>query len=181
MEQIMEQKHRILWITRTAILIALLIVLQAATTSMGSPLITGSIVNMLLVISVMTCGLSSGLWVAVVSPVIAKMLGIGPLWALIPFIAAGNVVLVVLWHLIGSMRIGGKRHTAGLAALVAAAVAKFLVLYIGIVRVAVPMFLNLPDKQAAVISNMFSIPQLVTALAGGALALLLIPRLKKAI
>ena len=177
----MDNKQRILWITRTAIFIALLIVLQAATAPLGNPLITGSIVNLLLITSVMSCGLSSGLTVAVVSPVVAKFLGIGPLWALIPFIAAGNIVLVLLWHFIGNRNIDGKKYVAYIIALIAAAVAKFLVLYVGIVQIAVPIFLGLPEPQAAVISNMFSIPQLITALVGGTLAVILFPRLKKAV
>jgi hypothetical protein len=176
----MDNKNKILWITRTTIFIALLIVLQAATVSFGNILITGSIVNFMLIISVMTCGLTSGLTVAVISPVMAKFLGIGPLWSLIPFIASGNVVLILLWHIIGN-RNTGSGHTAYIAALVCAAVAKFLVLYIGIVKIAVPMFLGLPEQQSAILSNMFSIPQLITALIGGALATLLFPRLKKVI
>lgn len=48
-------------------------------------------------------------------------------------------------------------------------------------QIAVPMLLGLPQQQAAVISNMFSIPQLITALIGGAVAIVLFPRLKKAI
>ena len=178
---ILEYKNKILWITRTAIFIALLIVLQAATAPLGNPLITGSIVNMLLITSVMICGLASGFTVAVISPVMAKFLGIGPLWALIPFIVAGNIVLILLWYFIGNRSIGGKKTVAYISALITAAVAKFLVLYIGIVQIAVPVFLGLPEPQAAVISNMFSIPQLITALIGGALAVLLFPRLKKAI
>lgn len=105
----MEQKNRIFRITRTAVLIALLVVLQAALMPLNNSLITGSIVNLLLIISVMTCGLSSGLCVAAVSPVIARLFGIGPLWSLIPFIAAGNAALVVLWHFIGNRSIGGKK------------------------------------------------------------------------
>ena len=65
--------------------------------------------------------------------------------------------------------------------MICAAVGKFLVLYIGIVRIAVPMLLGLPEKQAAVMSNMFSIPQLFTAIAGGALAVIILPILQKAI
>lgn len=175
----MEQKNRILRITRTAVLIALLVVLQAALMPLNNSLITGSIVNLLLIISVMTCGLSSGLCVAAVSPVVARLFGIGPLWSLIPFIAAGNAALVVLWHFIGNRSIGGKKYKARLAALFTAAFVKFLVLYVGIVRIAIPVFLGLPEKQAAVISNMFSIPQLITALTGGTFAFFLIPRLKK--
>lgn len=177
---VLERKQKILWITCTAAFIALLIVMQAATAPLGNSIVTGSIVNLLLVVSVMTCGLASGLTVAAVSPVMAKFLGIGPLWSLIPFIAAGNVALALLWHLVGNSRTRHK-YTAYLAALLCASVTKFLVLYIGIVRLAVPLFLGLPEAQAAVVSGMFSIPQLITALTGGALAIVLFPRVKRAI
>lgn len=176
----MNRKQEILWITRTSIFIALLIVLQAATAPLGNVVVTGSIVNLMLVVSVMTCGPASGLTVAAVSPIMAKFLGIGPLWSLIPFIALGNVVLVLTWHLIGNRNMG-RKYAAYLIASICAALAKFLVLYVGIVQIAVPVFLGLPEKQAAVISNMFSIPQLITALVGGALAIVLFPRLRKAI
>lgn len=177
----MKNKERILWITHTAVFIALLIVLQAATAPMGNILITGTIVNLLLIVSVMTCGLASGLSVAVISPIIAKFFGIGPLWFLIPFIAAGNIVLVLLWHLIGNQKKSGRVYISYIPALITAAAAKFAVLYIGVVRIAVPLFLGLPEQQASVISHMFSIPQLFTATAGGILAVIILPSLKKAI
>ena len=174
---ILNNKRNILWITRTAIFIALLIVLQAATAPLGNIIVTGTIVNLLLIVSVMSCGLASGLTVAAISPVVAKSLGIGPLWSLIPFIAAGNAALVLLWHFIGNRNMR-RKYTAYIAALLCAAVIKFLVLYIGIVQIAVPILLGLPQQQAAVISNMFSIPQFITALIGGAFAIVLFPRLK---
>jgi len=176
----MNNKERILWITRTSIFVALLVVLQAATAPLGNQIVTGSIVNLMLIISVMTCGIASGLSVAVVSPVMAKFLGIGPFWSLIPFIAAGNIVLVILWHLIGN-RNWGRKHIACVVALITAAIAKFLVIYIGIVKIAVPVFLGLPEPQAAVISNMFSIPQLINPLIGGISASILLPILRKTI
>lgn len=177
---VLDAKSKILWITRTAVFIALLIVLQAATASFGNTLITGSIVNFMLIISVMTCGLASGLTVAVISPIAAKFLGIGPLWSLIPFIEAGNVVLVFVWNFIGSRSIG-RTHKAYITAVVSGAVAKFLILYVGIVKIAVPLFLNLPKQQASIISNMFSIPQLITALVGGILAAVTLPRLSRVV
>ena len=164
----------------TAVFIALLVVLQAATGALGSTIITGSVVNMLLIVSVMTCGMTSGLCVAVISPVMAKLIGIGPLWSLIPFIVAGNITLVLIWHFIGNRRWGHK-YTAPIIALTAAATAKFLVLYLGIAQITVPFLLRLPAPQAAVISSMFSIPQLLTALLGGGVALLVLSPLKKAI
>jgi hypothetical protein len=154
--------------------------LQAATAPLGNVIVTGSIVNLLLIISVMTCGFSSGFSVAVISPVIAKLIGIGPLWILIPFIAAGNVTLVLLWHFIGNREIK-HRYATYIAALIAAAAGKFFVLYIGIVKIAVPLLLNLPEQQAKVISNMFSFTQLITALTGGIIAVMVLPSLKKAI
>ena len=175
----MSNKSKILWITRTAIFIALLIVLQAVTTPLGNTVVTGSIVNLLLIVSVMTCRLASGLSVALVSPVMAKFLGIGPFWSLIPFIVAGNIVLVLLWHIIGN-RSMERKHATYIIASVSAAIAKFLVLYVGIVRIAIPVLLNLPELQAAVISGMFSFSQLITALVGGLVATALLPTLKKA-
>jgi hypothetical protein len=177
---IMDNKRNLLWITRTAVFIAMLIVLQITTAPLGNMFVTGSIVNLLLIVSVMACGLASGLAVAAISPVMAKFFGIGPLWSLIPFIAVGNIVLVLLWHFIGHQSVG-RKYAAYIMALLCAAVSKFLVLYIGIVQIAVPVFLDLPEQQAAVISKMFSIPQLVTALVGGTFAIILFPRLKKAI
>ena len=146
-------QEKTLWITRTAIFVALLVVLQAATAALGNTIITGAVVNMLLVVSVMTCGMMSGLCVAVISPIMAKLIGIGPLWSLIPFIVAGNITLVLIWHFIGN-RHWGQKYTSLIIALAAAAAAKFLALYIGIVQIAVPLLLKLPEPQAAVISSM---------------------------
>ncbi|MDR1736830.1 MAG: hypothetical protein LBR85_08205 [Oscillospiraceae bacterium] len=173
------KKSRILWIARTAIFIALLIALQFATAPLGQ-LVTGSLVNLLLIVSVMTCGLASGLCVAAISPVMAKLMGIGPLWELIPFVILGNAALVLVWHFIGNRNMG-RKIVAHIAALVCAAVTKFVVLYLGIVVVAVPLFLKLPQPQVEKISGMFSLPQLFTATVGGALAVVILPVLKKAI
>ncbi len=175
----MDNKSRIIWITRTAVFIALLIVLQAATAPLGNILVTGSIINMLLILSVMTCSLSSGLTVAMLSPVLAKFFGIGPFWSLIPFIVLGNITLIFIWHFIGrSKKLG--RIGAYTTALIAAAAAKFTVLYLGIVRLAVPVLLKLPPRQAAAVSAMFSVPQLITAAIGGAAAIAVLPLLRAA-
>ena len=168
-----------LWIPRTAALTALLVVLQASTAALGSTLVTGTVVNLLLIISVMTCGAASGLSVAVLSPVLAKLIGIGPLWGLIPFIAAGNLALAAVWLAVGSRR-WGPRYAPQITALALAAAAKSLVLYLGVVKLALPLFSGLTAAQAAAIAHMFSAPQLVTAVLGGLLALPLLAPLKKA-
>ena len=173
----LHNKQKILWITRTAGLVGMLIAFQMATVSFGNIVITGSIVNLMLIVSVMTCGFASGLSVAVISPVVAKFFGIGAFWVFIPFIAAGNIALIWFWHFVGNINMG-RKYTAYVVALVCAAIAKFLVLYIGIVRIAAPVFLRLPGQQAAVISYTFSILQLINTSIGGMLAIGLLPTLK---
>lgn len=173
-------KKSVLWITRTALFTALIIVAQAITTALGNTLVTGSLVNLILIISVMTCGFTSGLAVGVVSPVLAKLFGIGPLWTIVPFIILGNAVLVAIWYFIANKNIVNTT-VARIIALVVGALCKFAVLYFGIVQIAIPLFLNLPEKQAAVISTTFSFPQIITASIGGAVAVLILPVIKKAI
>lgn len=175
----MRMKKNVLWITQTAAAIALLIVAQAVTGSMGQ-LVTGSLVNLILIVSTMVFGLGSGLAVSALSPVFAKLLGIGPLWEIIPFIMLGNMALALLWRLIGK-RPFAREPVPAVAAAVAAAAGKFLTLYVTIVQIAIPLLLNLPEKQAQVISATFSLPQLLTALIGGALALIILPLLQKAL
>ena len=162
-------KQKTLQITRTAALLALLIVLQAVTKPAGQ-LVTGSCVNAVLAVTALLCGVWPGVAVALVSPFAAFLLGIGPqLIAVVPAIAAGNLVYAVLLSLIARQ----------IAAWLLASFAKFLTLYLLVVRLLCHV---LPLKQAQIVmfSTMFSWPQLVTALIGGALALALCPILRHA-
>ena len=172
-QSILNIRPKIIWMTRTAVFIALLIVLQAVSGMAGNQLVTGTVVNAILAVNVMTCGLSSGLTLAAISPILAGLFGIGPHWALIPFIAIGNMVFVLLWDTIGR-RVGKKRILGLISALVLAATTKFIVLFLGVVEIAVPLILELDEARAAVITAMFSVPQLITATSGGAIALIII-------
>jgi hypothetical protein len=91
--------NTILWITRTAVLIALLIVFQWGLGALtgSNQIIVGSAVNLVLIIAATVSGLYSGIVVALISPFLAFVLGVGPqISALIPFIALGNLVLVLI-------------------------------------------------------------------------------------
>ena len=169
-------KKKTLWLTETAMLIALLIVLQAVTKSWGQ-IVTGSFVNAVLALSVLTVGLWSGVVVAALSPFFAFMLGIGPqLIAIVPAIAVGNVVyVVVLWALTKGHKL---RDLKTVIAWIASAVCKFLTLYLIVVQVLCNV-LPLKAPQIATFSTMFSWPQLFTALIGGAVALLIAPVVRK--
>ena len=178
----MNNKNRIRWIAETAVFIALLITLQAVTKSM-SQFITGSMVNLVLIASTLVSGFASGLTVAAFPQYFLTVrfvyAGIGPKFiALVPFVALGNIVLVLVWGMICKKGLETKNM---ISALVVGAVLKFAVLYGGIVRFAIPTLLALPEKQAAVMGANFSWPQLVTAALGGFLAMLITPTLRKAL
>jgi hypothetical protein len=166
---------KVLWITRTAVMIALLIAAQSFSAAMGQ-MVTGSLVNLILIVSVMAFGWGTGFTVAILSPVFAKFLGIGPqLWPFIPFIALGNAVLVCVWRAVGELKIGAKKFISYIAAAIAGALAKFIVLYLTVVKIVIPFLVTLPEQQAAVMSNMFSLPQLITASIGGGIAAIALP------
>lgn len=174
---------KIRWITETAIMLALLVAVQGVTSGLGNQFVTGSCVNLILAVTALMVGLWGGVTVAVVSPFVAFLFGIGPKFIqLVPAVAVGNLVLVlVLCFLLGT---GKKPYWLQIAAWLGAAVAKFVTLYLLMVKLLVPTLVaggTIPEKAAAAMSVQFSWPQLVTALIGGAVALLIVPVLRKAL
>lgn len=180
----MKDHGKILWITRTGVLIALLVVLQwatAGTSAFAGQYITGSCVNAVLAAAALTAGVWSGVVVAILSPFCAFLLGIGPkLIQLVPAIALGNLVfVVVLSCAIGTETRPLWRQALGL---VGGAGLKFAVLYVAVVRVILPLLASgLKPPQAAAFTAMFSYPQMITALIGGTVALLIAPVIRKTI
>lgn len=171
----MSKKTR--WITETAVMIALLIALQAATASFGQ-FVTGSCVNTVLAIAALLIGAGGGLVVALVSPFCAYLLGIGPqLIAIVPAIAVGNAVFVLLLAWLAPKGASAVRKAL---AVIAAAVCKFAALY-ALVVLLLCNVLTLPEKQVAVFSTMFSWPQLVTALIGGTVGMAVASVVRKAL
>ena len=176
----MQVKNRILWITQTALFLALLISAQIATKPFGT-LVTGSFVNTLLVLSTLLLGLSSGLTIAIISPFLALLFGIVvPLFELLPLIALGNAILVVFVHLVQQYLT--KKWPIYITYLFSlfAGMAKAGFLFVSVVLVLVPL-LNLPAPKAAAISTAFSLPQLITAVIGTTVAFFFATLIKKAI
>lgn len=161
-------------ITRTAILLALTIVFQ----SLGrfiplgqfSQFIVGPLVNACLIIAAAYTGLAGGAVVAVVSPFGAILTGAAIPLPFAPFIAGGNFVLVLVFFLLK------KKPLAGIAS---GAVLKF-----GFLWASVNLFvwmMSIPAAKAVILIASFSWPQLVTAVIGGILALLVLMALDKAL
>ena len=176
---------KIRWITETAILLALLVTLQALTKGFGQ-FVTGSCVNAVLGVAVLVGGLASGVTVALVSPVLAFLLGIAPQILTVPAIMAGNTVYVLLLHFLADRT--GKNLVKQAIAWIAAAAAKFATLWVIVVQIICGVLsesllaagtMKPPMLQA--LPATFSWPQLVTALIGGAVALLIVPVIRKAL
>ena len=102
---------KVRWITETAVMLALLVALQALTKGFGQ-FVTGSCVNAVLAVTVLTAGLGSGIVVAVLSPVLAYLLGIAPQLLVLPAIMVGNTVFVVLLRLIAGTDSRNENFTA---------------------------------------------------------------------
>ena len=178
-------RKKILWITETAIMLALLVTLQALTKPMGQ-LVTGSCVNAVLAITVLVAGLYSGLTVALISPVLAYLLGIAPQVLTVPAIMVGNCVYVVLLYFLAGK--DSKKIVRQVIAWAVAAVAKFAALYAIVVWLICGVFSKgllesgaMKPPMLQMLPATFSWPQLFTALIGGAVALLIVPVLRKAL
>ncbi len=180
------------WITETAAMLALLICLQWVGSmipeQMTKQLVTGTCVNAVLAVTVLLVGMSGGITVAVISPVCAFLLRIAPNLITVVPIMLGNVCFVVLLRLLMNKAIWRQA-----VALIAAAVVKFGVLYILVVEVVCGLASGallgkklgetvlLAPPMLKMLPTMFAWPQLVTALAGGTLALLIVPVVRKAL
>lgn len=178
-ELIMNNKTK--WITRSAISIALIIVIQLATRGFGQQLITGSLVNLVLAFVTFLYGWSVGAVAAIVSPFIAYLLGINAQILVVPAIAIGNLTYVLVTAVMVKILKGTKSSGDGkligsiktLAAVVIAAACKFGIQYLLIVKWIAPSFL--PEKAQAVMAVNFGVMQLFTACIGGVLACLIYP------
>lgn len=179
----MNQKLR--WITQTAVLLALLITLQALTKPAGQ-LVTGSCVNCVLAMAALIGGVYSGITVGVISPVLAYLLGIAPQPLTVPAIMVANAAYVALLYFFAGR--GRKGILPALLGWLSAAVAKFISLY-GMVgwllcRVLAEPLLSsglMKEPMLKALPATFSWPQLITALVGGAVALLVAPAVGKAL
>lgn len=162
-------------LTRTAVLLAVVVVVQMAGRSIpNNNFIVGPLVNMCLLIAVMTAGVGGGITIAVLSPFISLINNNAPIAAaLLPFapmIAISNVIFILVFYFLYN-----KNKYVGV---ISAAVLKF-----GFLFLAIKLFLNIFNfpKFAEKLIAMFSFPQLLTALIGGFVAIPVIYSIRKAI
>ncbi|WKV10016.1 ECF transporter S component [Thermoanaerobacterium sp. CMT5567-10] len=145
------------FITRTAILLAITIIVQFIKMPQ---LVTGSIVNAMLIISAYFVGIWSGVSIGLLTPIIAFLVGLMSFPILIPFIMIGNTLYVMLFKTVKNNIIG----------MIAGAVVKFLWLAASVKYILTWFNVNVPQKIVAA----FTLPQLATAIIGGILSIFLI-------
>ena len=111
----------------------------------------------------------------------SKIIRLGHMWSMLPFIMLGNIALVLIWHYVGNRKIKDRTILSYLIATVLSSVVKFCILYFTIAKFLVPIILNLPQTQASIISASFSTVQILTSTIGGIVAVLFLPLMKKAL
>lgn len=140
-------------ITRTSLLLALALTVQQVKIQW----LTGPAINAILILAVAYVGVHSAVLIASVTPILALMNGIMPLAIVVPFIILGNILYVLMfnWQY-------GKNNIAGVAL---ASILKYLALMLS-----VKFIIEVPEKVAFALST----PQLITALSGGVMAIVII-------
>lgn len=174
----MNSKTRI--ITQTAMLLAIAIVSQFFKNT--SVYITGPIINCILIIAVMSCGLASGAILSVVTPLTSWLITGSPIMSalpVIPFCVMGGNFLIVLfvWLFV-------KKKNTNLnmiLGMIVGSLAKAAFMTVSIVVLVLGLLgpsSGLPDPALAVAKTTFSVTQLITSLIGSALAFVIWQALK---
>lgn len=174
------------WVAETALLLALLIVVQLLTfiVPKGFPLVsqfcTGTLVNLVLIVGAGSIGLSGTAVAAVASPLLAYAFGQMTFPQMLPVVAVGNLIIVVAtWFFFRpSADAEAPSLCRSVLGVVVGAAVKSVFLWGMTVWFILPMFFAGKAKVAEKLSMMFSWPQAVTAVAGGILALLVLPAIR---
>lgn len=141
-------------LTRLALLLALTLAIQAFRLP---AVVTGPLVNFMLILTTILVGTMGGVFVGLITPWIALLAGIlaAPLAPAVPFIMAGNAVYCLISGLLM------KTKTGLWLAVIPASMVKFFV-----IGGAAAYLLELP----APLTQVLLFPQLINALIGGAAA-----------
>lgn len=172
-------------IAQTGVLLALCIASQFFKNL--SPLITGPIVNCIIIIATVMIGLPAGIIISVIAPVTSFFIAPSPIISgiplIIPAIMAGNCIMsFMVWLFTEKIRFRASLY-AGMAA---GSIIKALFMGIVIVGVLLPLFnanIMVPAQKLPVLMTkarfMFGVMQLITAAIGSAVAAVVLVPLKK--
>ncbi len=183
-----KNRNTIMWVVEAALLIALLVVVQLISFAfpksipLVSQLITGSLVNLVLIVGAGYVGFAGTAAAAILSPVLAFAFGQMAFPQMLPVIAIGNLIIVaIIWAFFKNDNKFSKAAGLGLdiAGFVLGAAVKTAFLWAATALLVVPMFFSANTAVAGKLSLMFSWPQFITAMIGGILAVIILPSVRK--
>ena len=150
---------------KVLIAVALVVLTAYLPTVIHNQLVTGPLVNMSLVLAVFLLGPFEAVFLGLMPSVLALVSGLLPaiLAPVVPFIMISNAILIGVYHYLGKKKFS--------ISIFAAAFLKFIFLY-AVIGFLVSHFIN--GKAAVSLVSMFGWMQFATALAGGALAYLIL-------
>lgn len=137
----------------------------------------GPTVNAILLLTVYLAGVKWAMLIGVLTPILAFLSGVlaTPMWPFIPFIALGNLIYVSIFALL-------KNRTNGdIIGVILGSTAKFFFLYFSATRLINIIALGIPAPVKEKLAIAMGLPQLITALIGGGVAISLYYMLKKRI
>jgi hypothetical protein len=130
----------------------------------GSTILVGSLVNLVLYVTTIFCGVIGAVCVGLLTPVMALVIGQLAFPILIPFVGLGNVILVLaFWAIAKYVKIPDLACKS--LGVVGGSLLKFL--YMGFALVALLPVLGFNEKQVAMMSVNYGWVQLVAAIIGG--------------
>ena len=138
--------------------------------------LVGPMINCILILAAFICGKWWGIGVGILTPILALLVGqlATPLALFIPFIMIGNALFVFLFSLFKD----GQTLKRCIGVIIGA-IGKYAFLTLAATKLVSIFNLNFPPKVAKMLVISMGIPQLITALLGGAFGLIIITLLTK--
>lgn len=178
-------KIRTQLLTRTALLLAVVITFQLLGKMIPyNNYIVGPVVNAALLVATASAGLWSGIAISVIAPLVSAFTNKAPIAPLIlgfsPFIIIGNAIIVLAFWLFRKKDGTPGKLRGSIIGVAVGSVLKFGFLYGGITAFT-SLVSGIKPQQAATLISLFSWPQLFTAIAGGAVAIVVLKLAGKAL
>ncbi|SMC25800.1 hypothetical protein SAMN02745134_02580 [Clostridium acidisoli DSM 12555] len=160
-------------LVRAALFLAIAIIFQflGKAYPQVSQIFVGPAVNAVLIITASICGLYLGLAVGALTPLLAWTLGQlpAPFGPFIPFIIIGNWLFIILYYNCNKF----KKYGA-IIGIILGSILKFLFLFLSATKLIVFLKLISNPKIVSKLSVSMGVLQLITALVGGFIALVLL-------
>ncbi|GFP78472.1 ECF transporter S component [Clostridium fungisolvens] len=171
------QDFKIDKVARAAFLLAIAIIFQFLGRNIPgiNQFLVGPIVNAVLILATFICGARLGALVAVLTPILAWVVGqlATAMAPFIPFIVVGNLIYILIFSVLKNKKYGLY------IGIILGSFIKFVFLSFSASNILKVIDIGIPKKILEKLAISMGVPQLITALAGGIIAIILIKLLYK--